>query len=73
MYFRDCPSGLLARGEPSKENRRTDARITSGPDGSLSYTDIAVSAGKSYFYVVTAVEGNGTESTYSNQAMAVIP
>jgi len=49
------------------------ARITSGPDGSLSYTDIAVSAGKSYFYVVTAVEGNGTESTYSNQAMAVIP
>jgi hypothetical protein len=49
------------------------ARITSGPDGSLSYTDGAVSAGKSYFYVVTAVEGNGTESTYSNQAMAVIP
>jgi hypothetical protein len=49
------------------------ARITSGPDGSMSYTDIAVSAGKSYFYVVTAVEGNGTESTYSNQAMAVIP
>ena len=37
------------------------------------YTDIAVSAGKSYFYVVTAVEGNGTESTYSSQAMAVIP
>jgi hypothetical protein len=49
------------------------ARITSGPDGSMSYTDIAVSAGKSYFYVVTAVEGSGTESTYSNQAMAVIP
>lgn len=49
------------------------ARITSGPDASLSYTDSAVSAGQSYFYVVTAVESNGTESTYSNQANAVIP
>ena len=49
------------------------ARLTSGPDASLSYTDGAVSAGQSYFYVVTAVESNGTESTYSNQAMAVIP
>ncbi len=49
------------------------ARVTSGPDASLSYTDSAVVAGQSYFYVVTAVEGNGVESTYSNQAMAVIP
>jgi hypothetical protein len=49
------------------------ARVTSGPDASLSYTDTAVNAGSSYFYVVTAVEGNGTESTYSNQARAVIP
>jgi fibronectin type 3 domain-containing protein len=49
------------------------ARITSGPRASLSYTDGTVSAGNSYFYVVTAVEGNGTESTYSNQAQALIP
>jgi Abnormal spindle-like microcephaly-assoc'd, ASPM-SPD-2-Hydin len=49
------------------------ARITSGPRASLSYTDGTVSAGNSYFYVVTAVEGNGAESTYSNQAQAVIP
>jgi hypothetical protein len=49
------------------------ARITAGPDGSVTYTDTGVSAGNSYFYVVTAVQGNGTESTYSNQAMAVIP
>jgi fibronectin type 3 domain-containing protein len=46
---------------------------TSGPDGSLSYTDTAVSAGKPYFYVVTAVEGTGAESKYSNQAIAAIP
>jgi ASPM-SPD-2-Hydin domain-containing protein/centrosomal CEP192-like protein len=49
------------------------ARITSGADPSLSYTDSAVTAGQSYFYVVTAVRGNGIESTYSNQAKAVIP
>lgn len=52
---------------------RSYARITSSPDGNLSYTDSAVSAGQSYFYVVTAVDRTGTESTYSNQAQAVVP
>lgn len=52
---------------------RSYARITSSPDGNLSYTDSTVSAGQSYFYVVTAVDRTGAESTYSNQARAVIP
>jgi hypothetical protein len=52
---------------------RSYARITSSPDGNLSYTDSTVSAGQSYFYVVTAVDRTGAESTYSNQAQAVVP
>ncbi len=38
-----------------------------------SYTDSTVQAGQSYFYVTTAVDGNGKESANSNQALAVIP
>jgi len=38
-----------------------------------SYTDIAVQAGQTYYYVVTAVDSNNNESAYSNQAQAVVP
>jgi hypothetical protein len=38
-----------------------------------SYTDAAVIAGDTYFYVTTAVNGAGEESTYSNAAEAVVP
>ncbi len=39
----------------------------------LSYSDSTVASGTTYYYVVTAVDSSGTESTYSNQATAVIP
>jgi Abnormal spindle-like microcephaly-assoc'd, ASPM-SPD-2-Hydin/Immunoglobulin I-set domain/HYDIN/CFA65/VesB-like, Ig-like domain len=38
-----------------------------------SYTDSSVQNGQTYYYVVTAVDANGAESSYSNQASAVIP
>jgi fibronectin type 3 domain-containing protein len=38
-----------------------------------TYTDSNVQAGQSYFYVTTALNGNGTESTYSNQVQATVP
>jgi hypothetical protein len=47
--------------------------INSGLDASTSYTDNSVLAGQTYYYVVTAVDGSGNESVYSNQAQAVIP
>ena len=53
---------------------------TSGPyamigSGAVSstYTDGAVQAGQTYYYVVTAVDGSGNESVYSNQVQAVVP
>lgn len=39
----------------------------------LSYTDDTVADGKTYYYVVTAVDSSGNESAYSNQVTAVIP
>ena len=47
--------------------------VNSGLDASTSYTDTSVQAGQTYYYVVTAVDGSGNESIYSNQAQAVIP
>ena len=47
--------------------------INGSLDPSLNYTDNSVSAGQTYYYVATAVDGNGLESSYSNQTKAVIP
>jgi fibronectin type 3 domain-containing protein len=38
----------------------------------LTYTDSTVSAGATYYYVVTDAE-SGVESGFSNQATAVVP
>jgi fibronectin type 3 domain-containing protein len=40
---------------------------------STDYTDSTVASGTTYYYVVTAVDSNNNESSYSNQATAVIP
>jgi Cep192 domain 4 len=39
----------------------------------LTYTDSTVSSGATYYYVVTAVAADGTESSFSSQVQAVIP
>jgi hypothetical protein len=41
--------------------------------GILNYTDSAVQSGQTYYYVTTAVDSSGDESSYSNQAQAIIP
>ncbi len=47
--------------------------INTGLDATASYTDTTVVAGQTYYYVVTAVDGTGTESAYSNEAAATVP
>lgn len=37
------------------------------------YTDSSVSDGDTYYYVTTSVDSSGQESSYSNEAQAVIP
>ncbi len=48
-------------------------KLTASPVAQSSYTDQTVQAGDTYFYVVTAVGTNGTESGYSSQVEAVVP
>jgi fibronectin type 3 domain-containing protein len=38
-----------------------------------TYIDSTVQAGQTYYYVVTAVDSDNTESVYSNQASVTIP
>jgi len=48
-------------------------QINSALDPTTAYTDNAVAAGQTYYYVVTAVNANGVQSAYSSQTQAVIP
>lgn len=48
-------------------------QITSSPVSGVSYVDSTVESGRTYYYVVTAVDAAGNQSVYSNQATAVVP
>jgi hypothetical protein len=47
--------------------------INTSLDASTAFTDSNVTAGQTYYYVVTAVDASSNESGYSNQTSAVIP
>lgn len=47
--------------------------LTNAPVTGTGYTDSTVQSGQRYFYVVTSVAANKTESVYSNEAVATIP
>ncbi len=48
-------------------------KLNSSLVSGLTYTDSSVLNGTTYFYVATAVDSGGRESTYSNEMQAVIP
>ena len=47
--------------------------LLASTSAAVTYTDLVVAAGETYYYVVTAVDGSGNESAYSNSASATIP
>ncbi|HEY1483902.1 MAG TPA: choice-of-anchor D domain-containing protein, partial [Candidatus Acidoferrum sp.] len=47
--------------------------VNGGLVGGLAYTDTSVQSGTTYYYVTTAVDSSGDESSYSNEAQAIIP
>jgi hypothetical protein len=49
------------------------AKLTGSLVSVVNYTDPSVVNGTTYYYVTTAVDGSGNDSTYSNEAVAVIP
>jgi hypothetical protein len=49
------------------------SKVSNAPDANTTYTDSSVAAGQSYYYVVTAVDSKGVESSHSNEVSATIP
>jgi hypothetical protein len=49
------------------------AKLTSSAQPGLTYLDAGVTAGATYFYVITAVDGSSQESAFSSEVMAAIP
>jgi hypothetical protein len=49
------------------------AKLNSTPDPSTAYTDSTVTSAHTYYYVTTAVNSSGTESSYSNQVQVAVP
>lgn len=48
-------------------------RLNTSLQSASGFTDSSVNSGQTYFYVVTAVDGSGNESAFSNEASALIP
>jgi len=48
-------------------------RLNASLQSASGFTDSGVNSGQTYFYVVTAVDGSGNESAFSNEASAVVP
>jgi hypothetical protein len=49
------------------------SKINSALDPSMSYSDSTVGSGQTYYYVTTAHDSAGVESSYSSEVQAVIP
>jgi hypothetical protein len=49
------------------------SQINTALDSSTNYTDYTVAAGTTYYYVTTAVNSEGQQSSYSNVTEAVVP
>jgi fibronectin type 3 domain-containing protein len=48
-------------------------KLTSSVLSGSTYADQTVQSGVTYYYVVTSVQSNGTESVHSNEVSATIP
>ncbi|HUK45965.1 MAG TPA: choice-of-anchor D domain-containing protein [Terriglobales bacterium] len=49
------------------------SKLNSTLNSGTTYADSSVAASSTYYYVTTAVNSNGQESTYSNQVQVVVP
>jgi hypothetical protein len=49
------------------------AKLNSTPDPNTAYSDGTVASAHTYYYVTTAVNSSGVESSYSNQVQVAVP
>ncbi len=57
----------------SSQSKGPYTRLNSARITGTSYTDVNVQSGATYYYATTAVNAQGIESAYSNQAVATVP
>jgi Abnormal spindle-like microcephaly-assoc'd, ASPM-SPD-2-Hydin/Immunoglobulin domain len=68
------PSGIAGyRTYSSTVSGGPFVRLTAALLSSPSYTDTSVQPGRTYYYVVTAVNSSNQESAYSSEVTAIIP
>jgi len=48
-------------------------KITPQPVNALDYYDIGIQSGKTYYYVVTAIDASNVESANSNETSVTVP
>jgi fibronectin type 3 domain-containing protein len=48
-------------------------KLTGAPVAATSYSDSAVQAGQTYYFVVTSVDSSNVESAYSAEVSALVP
>jgi fibronectin type 3 domain-containing protein len=49
------------------------SKVNSSLVAGLSYSDTSVTGGATYYYVATAVDSSGNESSYSNEVPVAVP
>jgi len=49
------------------------SKLTSTPLAGTSYVDSSVQSGRTYYYVVTALDSTNQESPYSSEIAAIVP
>ncbi len=57
----------------STVSRGPYVKLTTAPVPATTYVDTTVQAGLTYYYVVTAVDSNNMESTFSTEISAIVP
>ena len=50
-----------------------EVNVLRAPGAITNYSDQTVQSGVTYYYVTTAVDSQGMESVYSNEAAATVP
>jgi len=70
------PSTSVVTGYNSYSSTKSGGpytKLTTTPVAASAYTDTAVQAGQTYYYVVTSVDSSSVESPYSNETSAIVP
>ena len=49
------------------------SQVNASLDASMNFSDNTVQSGQTYYYVTTAVESNGEQSSYSNEVQTAVP